>query len=425
MGSIEKRGNSWRVGVQVTDENGKRRWIRRTLSLSAALSESQQRRQAEKALRQLEADVEEGRARPESAMSLADLAELWMRRHVDVNLSPVTAAGYRHMLDCRILPKLGKVPVEKLTPARLSDFMADIRAEGRITTRKPEDRLARPRHPSDVAKQSADPGRPLSGRTLAAYYDLLDTMLDHAVAWEILWRNPMLSVDRPTFRRQRARYLDDEQAVELLRALSQEENMSYRCGVLLAVSCGLRLGEVDGLTWADVDFRRCSIDISKALKYTGRTGAFVGVTKTPDSERVITLPAGMMALLDETRSEQQDRARQLGDRWRGIGRIVCAWDGSPLHHDTLSKWFRRFATRNGFDVTFHQLRHTHATLLFASNIDAVAIASRMGHKDASTTLRIYAHALKRRDADSAAAIQLLFDRADTPPDPDAPDDLPD
>ena len=416
MGSIEKRGNSWRVGVQVTDENGKRRWIRRSLKFNAAMSDSQQRRQAEKALRQLEVDVENGKARPDSSMTVKDLAALWMRRHVDVNLSPVTAANYQHMLDCRILPKLGSVPVDKLTTAMLSDFMAQIKREGRITTRKDDAQLKRPRRPSDVAKLSTDPASPLSGRTLAAYYDLLDTMLDHAVKWEIMWRNPMVNVDRPTFRRQRVKYLDDEQAVALLRLLSEVDNLSYRCAVLLALTCGLRLGEVDGLTWADVDFKHCAIDIGKALKYTGRSGTFVGDTKTVDSERIITLPAGMMALLDQTRRQHEERAQLLGDRWRGVGRIVCNWDGAPLHHDTVSKWFRRFAAKHGFDVTFHQLRHTHATLLFANNIDAVAVASRMGHKDASTTLRIYAHALKRRDADSAAAMQTILDLADAPAD---------
>lgn len=416
MGSIEKRGNSWRVGVQVTDENGKRRWIRRSLKFNAAMSDSQQRRQAEKALRQLEVDVENGKARPDSSMTVKDLAALWMQRHVDVNLSPVTAANYQHMLDCRILPKLGSIPVDKLTTAMLSDFMAQIKREGRITTRKNDAQLKRPRRPSDVAKLSADPARPLAGRTLAAYYDLLDTMLDHAVKWEIMWRNPMVNVDRPTFRRQRVKYLDDEQAVALLRLLADVESLSYRCAVLLALTCGLRLGEVDGLTFDDVDFKRCTIDISKALKYTGRTGTFVGDTKTVDSERDITLPAGMMALLDQTRRQHEERAQLLGDRWRGVGRIVCNWDGAPLHHDTVSKWFRRFAEKHGFDVTFHQLRHTHATLLFANNIDAVAVASRMGHKDASTTLRIYAHALKRRDADSAAAMQTILDLADAPAD---------
>lgn len=417
MGCIEKRGRgSWRVGVQVTDETGKRRWIRRTIKLNIGLSEYQQRRQAEMALHQLEVDVENGKARPDGGMTLRALAELWMRRHVHPNLSPVTAANYQHLLDRRILPKLGDVRVEKLTAGMLADFMAEIKAEGRITTRKPDDQLAHRRPPSDVAKQShKDPTRPLSGKTLCSYYDCLYCILDKAVRWEILWRNPMLNVDRPKFRAPKAKYLDDDQAVELLRALQDEESLSYRCAVLLALTCGLRLGEVDGLTFADVDWKHGTIDISRALKYTGQTGTFIGTTKTPSSDRQIKLPTGMLELLAETYDQHQERAALIGDRWRGSGLIVCNWDGSRLHHDTPSKWFRKFALRHGFDVTFHQLRHTHATLLFASNIDAVAVATRLGHAKADITMRIYAHALRRRDDESAVAMQSLLDRVD--PDP--------
>lgn len=412
MGSIEQRGpNSWRVGVQVQTEEG-RKWIRRSLKFSAALSPAQQRRQAEKALHQLEADVENGKAKANQNMTVRDLSEVWMRRHVIANLSPVTAKNYQHLLDRRILPKLGDVPVEKVTPGMLADFMAEVRAEGRIVQAKPEEELkAKHRRPSDQMRLAKNPGAPLSDKTLRTYYDTLFQMFEKAVRWEILWRNPMANVERPHFRSKPVKFLDDDQAVDLLRALQEEENMSFRCAVLLALTCGLRLGEVGALTWADVNWKRCSIDISKAAKYTPAWGNFVGVTKSESSDRTVTLPAGMMALLDETQKYHQHLADTLGDRWRGVGRIVCNWDGTPMHHDTPSKQFRKFADAHGFEgVRFHDLRHTHATLLFASNIDAVAVASRLGHAKADTTLRLYAHALKRRDADSAIAMQAILDR---------------
>lgn len=413
MGSIEQRGpNSWRVGVQVQTENG-RKWIRRSLKLSEALSPAQQRRQAENALHQLEADVENGKARANQNMTVDDLAALWMRRHVLANLSPVTAKNYKHLLDRRILPKLGSIPVEKVTPGVIADFMAAIREEGRISQLKPEEELKTKRRPSDVARLAKKPDAPLSDKTLRTYYDTLFQMFEKAVRWEILWRNPVAAVDRPRFRSKPVKFLDDDQAVQLLRALQGEENMSFRCAVLLALTCGLRLGEVGALTWADVNWKKCTIDISKAVKYTPAAGSFVGDTKSESSDRTITLPAGMMALLDETKKHHDYLAEFLGDRWRGVGRIVCSWDGSPLHHDTPSKQFRAFADKHGFTgVRFHDLRHTHATLLFASNIDAVAVASRLGHAKADTTLRIYAHALKRRDEDSALAMQAILDRVE-------------
>lgn len=106
----------------------------------------------------------------------------------------------------------------------------------------------------------------------------------------------------------------------------------------------------------------------------------------------------------------------IGDRLRVDDRIVSSWDSSPLHHDTPSKRFRAFTDANGFEgITFHQLRHTHASLLFANNVDAVAIASRLGHSDPTTPLRNYAHAYRSRDKQSADTMQALLQRAEDAP----------
>ena len=350
-------------------------------------------------------------------MTVADFAAIWMERYVRPNLSDVTIANYQHLLERRVIPKLGTVRLDKLTPGMLADFLAEVKREGRISQAKLDAQLSRSRTPSDMAKLAANPTAPLSARTIRTYYNVINEMLAKAVQWDMLWKNPMEKVDRPRFRQKPVKYLNDEQAVQLLRLLHTEENMSFRCAILLALSCGLRLGEVGALEWSDVDWRKCTINISKAAKYTPGRGNFVAETKTESSERILTLPAGMMALLDETKKYQEWCADRMGDRWRGVGRIVCNWDGAAMHHDTPSKHFRKFADKNGFQgVRFHDLRHTHATLLFASNIDAVAVASRLGHAKADTTLRIYAHALKRRDEDSALAMQAYFDRASQPDD---------
>lgn len=240
-------------------------------------------------------------------------------------------------------------------------------------------------------------------------------MFKQAVLWELMYRNPMDGVPRPKMRKKAVKYLDDDWAVQLLRALKDEPNMSFRSAVLLALTCGLRLGEVGALNLSDVDWKEGTIDIQRARHYTPDEGSYDGGTKSAAGERLIALPAAMLTLLDETRKYQEDLASKIGDLWQGDGRIICNWDGSAYHHDTPSKQWRVFADKNGFEgVRFHDLRHTHATLLFASNIDAVAVASRLGHSDASTTMRIYAHALRRRDHESATVIQLLLDKADEP-----------
>ncbi len=408
MASIEQRGpNSWRIGVRTSVAEG-RKWIRRTVTFPPQMPLNEQRARAELAAAQLQLDLAEGKAVQQRSLTVRQFAEIWMEEHVAQNCGATTRKNYRFFLDSRILPALGDVQLQKLNPMQLTRFINDIRADDARTTAIPAEQRKRR---ADRERPEQEP-RKLSDRTVRHYYDCLNYMLNKAVQWQYLTANPMDRVDRPKVRKRPVNYLDDRQAVQLLRCLAREESLPFRCAVLLALLCGLRLGEVCALELSDVDWQECTIDIRRAMKYTPDQGNYVGDPKSDAGRRTIDLPAGMMALLEETRKYHEDAAAFLGDRWRGCGRIISAWDGTPVHHDTPSKWFRRFADANGFQgVRFHDLRHTHATLLFANNIDAVAVASRMGHEDASTTLRIYAHAIRRRDLESAAAMQRLLEAA--------------
>ena len=416
MGTIEKRGKgSWRVGVQVETPSGWR-WVRETIHVDPLLTDSKQRKEAEKALARLQTEVEAGeKGPPGHHFTVRTWAEQWMETEVKPNRSPVTYANYRYLLDSRILPALGDVGLARLTPVMLTAWMADLREARRKSTRLPDDQLTHKRSPSrQLAEDPA--GRPLSLKTLQNYYSCMDSMLRAAVRLNVIAANPMERVTRPAGRKKRAQFLSEEQALELIRCLAAEPNPCYRLAVLLALLCGLRLGEVGELRISDVDFDKGTIDVSRALKYTSLRGNFVDAPKTEAGERVISLPAGMMAMLKEEADYQAETRRLIGDLWRGEGWLIHAWDGAQLHHDTVSKWFRRFADRNGFPgVTFHNLRHTHATILLANNIDLVAVAYRMGHSDPTVTLRTYAHALQRRDQDAADTFDRLFGAVELPP----------
>lgn len=418
MGTIEKRGkNSWRVGVQVQTERGWE-WVRRTIKMPQGMSEARQHKEAEKALARLILSLDDEEFEPpRPRYTLRAFAELWMEQHVVPNLAAATQKNYRHFLDARILPALGDILLEDLTPLCLTQWLNDVRRSPRRSTALPEDQLKTPRRPSEEERMAkAKPAdMQLSARTVQHYYDTLEAMLEKAVQWDLLKKNPMDKVDRPIARKKKVNYLTEERAVELLRCLHDEPNMCYRAALLLALLCGLRLGEVGALRLSDVDWVHGTIDISHALKYTPQAGSFEGAPKSEAGERLISLPASMMAVLHETREYQRDAKAWAGDVWVGEGWIVHAWNGAQLHHDTPSKWFRRFADAHGFEgVRFHDLRHTHATILLANNIDAVAVATRLGHSDATVTLQTYAHALRRRDEDAARAIQALLDSAGNP-----------
>lgn len=413
---IEKRGDGvYRIGFQVRQPDGRYAWVRETFHATPGLTEKKQRKEAEEALALLRLQVKEGKRKPDiPAPTVRSFSELWIEQHVRPNCKPTTLKNYRSFLDTRILPALGDVPLTQLTPMMLTQWLNDVRISPRRTSRKPDDQLTHKRSPADQSRLISDDKKatPLGARTIQHYYDTLAGMLDVAVRWKYLQHNPMEGVTRPKARKPKANFLTEERAVELLRCLADEPNMCYRAALLLALICGLRLGEVGALKLSDVDWVNCTIDISRALGYTSETGSYIGTTKSEAGDRQVDLPAGMMAVLHETRAYQEECARWAKDVWVGEGWIVHGWNGARMHHDTPSHWFREFADAHGFEgVRFHDLRHTHATILLANNVDAVSVASRMGHEDASTTLRVYAHALRRRDRDAANVAQRLFDLA--------------
>lgn len=377
--SIEKRGvNSWRVQTQIRDADGSLRWIRKTIRLSSVLTEKQQLREA----RIEEAKIIEEARRlsfTESSPTLQAFSSLYLKRHC-AESSPTTIDGYMIMMDVHILPFLGDTRLENLTTEQLNQWMDWLR----------DKRMAR----SSIRK----------------IYGLLLSMLNEAVRWDYLTFNPLTKVSRPKKEQRDTASLTEEQFRALIDAVSSEENVSHRCGVLLAAMCGLRIGEVCALKLSDVDFEKSEIYVHRSAKYTSVTGAFVADTKTEASRRVIVCPEIVMQALADSRDELE-RISLRDDYIAKNTYIVHTTHGASLNTDSLRKWWISFSEQIGLAGTrFHDLRHTHASLLIANGIDVVTVSKRLGHASPTTTLQTYAHALRQRDQDSANAIASLINQ---------------
>ncbi len=420
MGFYEQRSaNTWRIRERIRI-NGRTRYVEDTLRFDPAVSQAEQLARVRDALAELVEDVRSGSVElPEESLTFAQYAEKYLADYARPATSAANVRTLTNMLDKRILPALGPVLLNRLSAHQLQRFVNSLSASPRISTAIPPAQRAghtkdpeRLRAQTEAYRSAQDAPHPLSSRSVHQYYAYLSAMLSRAVKWGYLQSNPMDSVAAPKVRKRQARFLDDDQAVDLLRKLAGEENMMFRAAVLLALLCGLRLGEVGALTFADVDFERGFIDVSRAVKYSPASGSVVGSTKSDASDRVVDLPDGMLRLLEETRDYQEYCANAMGDRWHGVGRIVCNWDGTPMHHDTPSKQWRKFADKHGFKgVRFHDLRHSHASILLSNNVDVVSVSSRLGHDNADVTLKIYAHAVRKRDRASADVMDSLIARA--------------
>lgn len=418
MGTIEHRGkNSWRIGTQVKVA-GEWQWVRISLRMDPNLSEAVQRRDAERELAILEARL---RGELIATPTLSEWSETWLTKHLDQDASPVTVANYKYLLSSRILPQLGDQLLPDLTPAKLTDWLYNLRKGKRKTTRLPDDKLKRPRRNGEQLITAAQAAKPLSVKTALNYYGCMKTMLAAAVRTGLLEYNPMDRVPRPKKRKKKRATLPEAEVVALLQLIITEAETPLKLAVLLAMLCSLRLGEVGALKYSSVNWDAGTITVDHALKYTPATGAFIAETKTDAGDREITLPPSMIRILRDAMWQDVMEEQDDPEKWKGAGWIVHSRHGTRANKDTPSKWFRKFADTHGYQgLTFHGLRHVHATMLLQHHVDLQSVSSRMGHSDPSVTLRAYADAMPARDQEAAATMDALLISADpssaqTPP----------
>jgi len=417
LGTVEKRGkNSWRIATQIK-VRGEWQWVRMTLRMDPALSEDVQRRDALRELKKLENRLA---GELDDTPTLREWSETWLTKHLDQDASPVTVANYRYLLNSRILPQLGDKLLPDLTPVILTDWLYNLRKDKRKTTRLPDDKLKGPRRGSRQLISDAALAKPLSAKTAQNYFGCMKTMLAAAVRVGLLEYNPMDRVQRPKKRKKKPVTLPEAEVVALLQLIITEAQTPLKLAVLLAMLCSLRLGEVGALTYFDVDWNNDTITIDRALKYTPDTGAFIAETKTESGDRVITLPPSMMRILREAMWDDVAEEQVYPEAWKGNNErwIVHSRHGVRVNKDTPSKWFRKFADAHGYKgVTFHDLRHIHASFLLQHHIDPVSVSSRMGHSDPSVTLKVYADAMPARDLDAAATMDRLLITSGAEPSP--------
>jgi integrase len=181
---------------------------------------------------------------------------------------------------------------------------------------------------------------------------------------------------------------------------------------MISLFTGMRLGEVLALRWGRVYLDRNTISVRDALEHTKVHGIRFKPPKSKAGRRDVTLPDLLTDLLREYRREQLELRLKLGaGRLDEDAVLFSDIDGNPPSPNALSAAWSDFAERIGLpDVTFHALRHTHASQLIDAGVDIVTISKRLGHAKPDITLRIYAHLFRKDDSKAAAAINAALKR---------------
>jgi integrase len=196
--------------------------------------------------------------------------------------------------------------------------------------------------------------------------------------------------------------LTEEELQHLLRAT---EGTRLRVPVLLAALCGLRRGEVLALKWEDLDLERGALYVRRALEET-RSGLAFKEPKT-NRFRAVVLPPVVVEVLREHRRAQVAERLKAGPSWQDYDLVCPARNGVPWRPSNFKRDFEAFVRKNGFEgLTFHMLRHSHASHLIRAGADIKVVASRLGHATPRLTLDTYGHLLPGAQED---AVRRLMD----------------
>ena len=390
-GSIEKRGkDSYRlVCTNGYDLNGN--IIKHTKTIHGT------KKDAQIELAKFVADVQNGLVIEGKSLKFSEFTEIWKRDYGSKELAPSTYKRYCRMLETRILPYFGHFYINKIKPTDIMQFYDLLGRDTQLVRKK-----------SNNGKKTL---KPLSGKTILEHHRLLRAMLHKAIYWQLIVSNPAERVQPPKAMKPKRRYYDDEQCKILLENLTElgEEQIKYKVAIILTIFTGVRLGELMGIEWQDVNFKTGIVSINRSSQYLADKGVFTKTLKTESSYREVAIPDFVISLLEEYKLWYDKQKSFYGELWTNSNRLFVQADGKPMYPSTISKWFVKYVAQIGLPViNFHGLRHTNATLLISQNIDVAVVAARLGHAQITTTYNFYVHPIISHNRIAGNVLQNLL-----------------
>lgn len=329
------------------------------------------REQAEFMRDELIGQVETGTYVHDPSMTL----DTWAERHwfpiVATRLKPSTLDSYERVIRNYVSPRIGDIPIRRLTVSRIDRLGQELLESGGGSSRQ---------------------RKPLSPTSVRYIYQVLSGCLRSACDTGYLTKNPVIISHAPRARRPEELKIKSWSAAELKTFLDCIEGTPLELVWHLAAMTGMRRGEVLGLRWNDVDLDRHRILVEHTIIEV--KGKVTASTTKSRRARVIDLDDMTVRRLERHRM-QREASRIISDEPMDALALVCAQDGGqPLVPQKVSRQFQRLCDE--FDlprIRFHDLRHSHASLCLAAGVPIKVVQERLGHHSPELTARIYAHTL--------------------------------
>jgi integrase len=308
-------------------------------------------------------------------VTLARFIETWLDGK-ELSRRPQTVSQYRWLVKKHILPLMGKMRLQDIQPAHLKQFYLSKKEEGR------------------------------GARTVQVIHAVMHDILNKAVKEGILGRNPADAVERPQVEQTERKILTEEQTRQLIIATA---GTRYSTLIYLALTTGMREGELLGLKWPDVDWTKGQLHVQRQLQQKRVGGTILIPPKTKAGIRHIKVGPETLNRLAVHREQQELEKEAKKAQWEENDLIFPNTFGRPMHKKNMYDDYQRLLSENGLPrITFHALRHTSLSFLLDMGTPVNTVQKRAGHSRASVTTDTYGHSIAHSEDEAAEKLEELI-----------------
>jgi len=307
-------------------------------------------------------DLKAGRVVLGPKQTVAQYLTHWLEDEHRLQIGPATLQQYRSVLRAALIPAFGHMQLDQLKREQVQAFCAAKLESG------------------------LEPG------TVRFYHKVLSCALTAAVTNGILARNPCQNVILPKVPKRKHNVLDKEQATRLVEA-ARGRRLWFL--LLMALTTAARLGELLSLHWEDIDVESKRISIHRTVSRIIGKGQLERLQpKTSSGRRRVVLAQAVIDGMPEQKALIATLRQRAGIRWNELDLVFPNRHGSYLNADQVRIELRAILAEAGLSKrTFHKLRHSAATILFAAGVNPKVVQEMLGHSDIATTLGLYGDVL--------------------------------
>lgn len=321
-----------------------------------------------KKLNEVKLQLSTGTLVTNSKLTLGEWLDNWLNIYPKNNVRIGTWESYETYIRVHIKPTLGSIPLKDLRPMHLQNLYNEKLVSGRVKT-----------------------GGKLSPKTVGYIHVVIHMALEQAVKENLVTNNVARLVKKP----KQTKHEICPLTVEQMKAfLSEAKNHRFYVPFLLECHTGLRRGELLGLRWRDINIEKKTISVNQSLIRTRQKGLVMSDPKTEKSKRTIPISEEVIAVLKGHKANQNQNKLLAGNGYNNSDLVFCNNIGNPIDPRNFTEQFERVLKQANLPrVRFHDMRHSHATMLLLHNVQPKVVQDRLGHSTISMTMDTYSHIL--------------------------------